>query len=87
MKYYEYVHKSDFPERKFFRKGKWRAGTHHLHVYAMSGPQWRNNILFRDYLRNHADTLLQYYRLGDLLKGIDIKYLDLRRTIRYVLHF
>ncbi|SMF86989.1 GrpB domain, predicted nucleotidyltransferase, UPF0157 family [Paenibacillus uliginis N3/975] len=66
---YEYVHKPDFPERKFFRKGKWRAGTHHLHIYEMSGAQWRNNMLFRNYLRNHADTLAQYYQLKKELEA------------------
>jgi len=66
---YEYVDKPEFPERKFFRRGKWRAGTHHLHIYEMNGVQWNNNLLFRDYLRNHEDTLKQYYRLKKELEA------------------
>lgn len=41
----------------------WRAGTHHLHVYKYEGEEWENNILFRDYLKNHPDVLQQYYQL------------------------
>lgn len=68
---YEYVHKPEYPERKFFRKGKWRAGTHHLHVYEMNGLSWRNNLLFRDYLRQHAEMAEQYYRLK---KELEVTY-------------
>lgn len=41
---YEYVFHKHFPQRRFFRKGKWRAGTHHLHVYAYGGQEWKNNL-------------------------------------------
>lgn len=33
---YEYVPKMEFPNRRFFRKGLWRKGTHHLHVYEIT---------------------------------------------------
>jgi GrpB-like predicted nucleotidyltransferase (UPF0157 family) len=29
---YEFVDHPHFPERRFFRKGQWRTGTHHLHI-------------------------------------------------------
>mgnify|MGYP005748426293 CR=1 FL=1 len=60
---YEFVYHKDFPERRFFRKGKWRAGTHHLHFYQFEGEHWNNQILFRDYLRNNPDVLREYQQL------------------------
>jgi GrpB-like predicted nucleotidyltransferase (UPF0157 family) len=60
---YEYVHKPEFPERRFFRKGQWRAGTHHLHIYQYNSEHWCNNILFRDYLRKHSKIKDEYYQL------------------------
>ena len=60
---YEYVWHQDFPERRFFRKGKYRAGTHHLHIYQFDSVFWKNNILFRDYLRNNPVALNEYYQL------------------------
>lgn len=54
---------TDFPERRFFRKGEWRAGTHHLHFYRFEGEHFNNQILFRNYLRNNHDVLKQYHQL------------------------
>lgn len=59
----EFVYHKEFPERRFFRKGKWRAGTHHLHFYKYGGEYWNNQILFRDYLRNNPDVLKEYHQL------------------------
>ncbi|MBG9735483.1 GrpB family protein [Paenibacillus alvei] len=64
---YEYVHKPEFPERLFFRRGKWRAGTEHLHVYQYAGEMWQNNIRFRNYLRSHPATKEQYVQLKHAL--------------------
>ncbi len=58
---YAFVWHEDFPERRFFRKGEYRAGTHHLHIYEFESDFWTNNILFRDYLRNHPVVLIEYY--------------------------
>ncbi|WP_127591254.1 GrpB family protein [Paenibacillus lautus] len=66
---YEYVFKPEFPERLFFRRGPWRAGTHHLHIYKYKGPQWNDQILFREYLKNHPDTRDQYYALKKVLES------------------
>ncbi|MGG3927393.1 GrpB family protein [Metabacillus fastidiosus] len=60
---YEFVYHKEFPERRFFRKGKWRAGTHHLHFYQFEGEHWNNQILFRNYLRNNPYVLKEYYQL------------------------
>jgi GrpB-like predicted nucleotidyltransferase (UPF0157 family) len=53
---YEYVHHREFPERRFFRKGEWRAGTHHLHFYQFEEQHWKDQILFRNYLRKNPDV-------------------------------
>lgn len=66
---YEYVFKPEFPERLFFRRGQWRAGTHHLHIYKYQGQQWNDQILFREYLKNHPDTRGQYYTLKKVLEN------------------
>ncbi|MDR6881428.1 GrpB family protein [Bacillus sp. 3255] len=67
---YEYVPKPEFPNRRFFRKGEWRKGTHHLHVYEVSGVEWAHNLLFRDYLRTHPDKLLEYANLKKQLASL-----------------
>jgi GrpB-like predicted nucleotidyltransferase (UPF0157 family) len=66
---YEFVYHKEFPERRFYRKGQWRAGTHHLHFYQFEGEHWTNQILFRNYLRNNPDVLKEYHQLKvDLAK-------------------
>ncbi|UHA72756.1 GrpB family protein [Paenibacillus sp. 481] len=60
---YEYVPKSDFPTRMFFRRGQWRAGTHHLHVYTHNSEEWVSNLRFRDYLRSHVEAQHAYAEL------------------------
>ncbi|MFF2458860.1 GrpB family protein [Peribacillus simplex] len=60
---YEFVLHKEFPERLFFRKGQWRAGTHHLHIYKYGSEQWKNQLSFRDYLRSYPDIRSQYQEL------------------------
>ncbi|MFS0597959.1 GrpB family protein [Peribacillus frigoritolerans] len=60
---YEFVPHKEFPERRFFRKGQWRAGTHHLHIYRLGSEQWKNQLSFRNYLRSHPDVRKQYQQL------------------------
>ncbi|HDX9579185.1 TPA: GrpB family protein [Bacillus pseudomycoides] len=60
---YEHVFHQEFPNRRFFRKGLWRAGTHHLHIYQYDSEAWNHNILFRDYLRSHPNVRQQYEQL------------------------
>ncbi len=59
---YEYVPK-ETPNWRFFRKGKWRAGTHHLHVYIYNSDEWKNNLLFRDFLIKHEWARKEYREL------------------------
>ncbi|PDY46725.1 GrpB family protein [Bacillus pseudomycoides] len=60
---YEYIFHENFPQRRFFRKGQWRAGTHHLHVYTYGGQEWEDNLLFRDFMRNHEWARVEYKQL------------------------
>lgn len=60
---YEFVYHKEFPERRFFRKGQWGAGTHHIHIYQFEGEHWNNQILFRNYLRVNPDVLKEYQKL------------------------
>ncbi|WP_078552101.1 GrpB family protein [Bacillus alkalicellulosilyticus] len=60
---YEFVFHKEFSNRRFFRKGKWRAGTHHLHFYKYESDEWSNNILFRDFLRANSEELIRYHQL------------------------
>ncbi|WML39520.1 GrpB family protein [Neobacillus sp. OS1-2] len=60
---YECRQHKEFPERRFFRKGEWRAGTHHLHFYEFESEHWNNQLLFRNYLRTHPDDLKKYHQL------------------------
>ncbi len=56
---YEYVPKP-YPDRRFFRRGPWGNGTHHLHLVEWGGEDWRRALRFRDYLRQHPDAARQY---------------------------
>lgn len=66
---YEFVPHKEFPERRFFRKGQWRAGTHHLHIHRFGSEQWKTQLSFRDYLRSHPDVRKQYQQLKMSLAG------------------
>ncbi len=66
---YEFVAHKEFPKRRFFRKGQWRAGTHHLHFYEFGSEQWKNQLAFRNYLSTHSHVRQQYQQLKqDLAK-------------------
>ncbi|GIO41364.1 MULTISPECIES: GrpB family protein [Paenibacillus] len=65
---YEYVYKPEFPERLFFRRGLWRAGTHHLHIYKYHGRNWNENVLFREYLKRNPEAMNEYYHLKKKLE-------------------
>ncbi|WP_243523112.1 GrpB family protein [Bacillus pseudomycoides] len=38
-----------------------------MHVYELGSEEWNSNILLRDYLKKHPDTLQQYYQLKQKL--------------------
>lgn len=58
---YIYRGENGIPRRHYFRKGSPR--THHLHMNEIDGPDWQNQILFRDYLRQHPEVAAEYGRL------------------------
>lgn len=55
--YHYQTHEND-AERLFFWKGQPR--THHLHLVEFATWEHQRHILFRDYLRNHADIARLY---------------------------
>ncbi|MGM0750732.1 MAG: GrpB family protein [Bacillota bacterium] len=64
---YEYVHKPELIDRRFFRKGEWGRGTCHLHICEIEGSEWTDKILFRDYLRTYPEAAGEY---STLKKGL-----------------
>ncbi|SDO48310.1 GrpB family protein [Alkalicoccus daliensis] len=62
---FEYVRKDEFPDRGFFRKGSWGNGTCHLHLVETKSTEWKEKLLFREYLRNYPDVANEY----ELLKS------------------
>ena len=60
------------PERRFFRRGR-ESASHHLHIVETATDFWIDHLLFRDYLRSHRETAMEYdeikrnlaARLGD----------------------
>jgi rfaE bifunctional protein nucleotidyltransferase chain/domain len=51
------------PERRYFRRGRPGAGTHHLHMVELGGDFWVKHLLFRDYLRAHPEAARDYETL------------------------
>jgi len=62
---YHYRHK--FPGRHFFAKGPESKRTHHLNLVEFNGDEWRNSILFRDYLKNNKPAREEYAALKEKL--------------------
>jgi GrpB-like predicted nucleotidyltransferase (UPF0157 family) len=58
---YVYRGEHGIPRRHYFRKGELR--THHLHLNEIEGDDWKNQILFRDYLRQHPAARQAYAEL------------------------
>ncbi|MBI4311762.1 MAG: GrpB family protein [Chloroflexi bacterium] len=58
---YEWRGEMGVQGRVFLRKGEPR--THHLHLAERSGEFWERTLLFRDYLRNHIETMREYEAL------------------------
>lgn len=59
---YVYRGENGIPRRHYFRKGS-PIRSHHLHINEITGPDWQNQILFRDYLRRHPEAAAEYGRL------------------------
>jgi GrpB-like predicted nucleotidyltransferase (UPF0157 family) len=62
---YEYAPEFEelIPERRFFRKGPVAFRTHHLHVVEFGDDFWVRHLLFREYLRRHAEVAHEYEQL------------------------
>jgi GrpB-like predicted nucleotidyltransferase (UPF0157 family) len=58
-----YEHKGAYgvPGRNYFRRGTPRS--HHVHLVSWSSNVWHDHLLFRDYLRAHAETAREYETL------------------------
>lgn len=68
---YEYRGEQGIAGRFYFRKGTGDVSTHHLNIVEMTSDFWQNHILFRDYLRRHADAAQEY---GNLKRELAVKY-------------
>lgn len=63
-----YRAQNDISNQKLFARGSFYDGTgdlqtHFIHVVLTGSAQWRDYILFRDYLNQHADTAKAYESL------------------------
>lgn len=68
---YEYKGEAGVPDRHFFVKGSEKCRTHYLHIEELNGVNWKNHVLFRDYLRNHRKEASNY---SNLKRGLAEKY-------------
>ena len=50
-------------DRVFFPKGPEANRTHHLSLVVKDGGQYKDNLLFRDYLTNHVEARKAYQEL------------------------
>lgn len=66
---YHFVDMPHKAYRKLFRKGQWRAGTHHLHIYELDSEYYKDQILFRNYLIQHPEEIAQYAQLKRTLES------------------
>ena len=60
---YEFRPEDDVPGRLFFARGPRDNRTHHLSLTELDGEFWRVQLLFRDHLRAHPETVEAYRRL------------------------
>jgi len=62
---YEHRGERGVPGREFFCRGQPR--TYHLHLVEEGGTLWRDYLVFRDYLRAHAEAAHQFANLKRVL--------------------
>jgi GrpB-like predicted nucleotidyltransferase (UPF0157 family) len=60
---YEYMGNAGVKGRLFFAKGSRKNRTHYLHVERLNSKNWKNHIIFRDYLRKHKKAVEEYNKL------------------------
>jgi GrpB-like predicted nucleotidyltransferase (UPF0157 family) len=73
---YEYIPEYEklIPERHYFRKADQHevlGSTHRLHMTEFKGVFWNQLLLFRDYLREHADEAQKY---SDIKKTLAVRF-------------
>lgn len=58
----------DLPQRRYFRKdGRPGVCTHHLHVYGEGHPDFRDYLVFREYLQRNPEAAREYEELKQKL--------------------
>jgi GrpB-like predicted nucleotidyltransferase (UPF0157 family) len=62
---YQYVpeFEAELPGRRYFRKAPAGGPGYHLHLWPLASEAWARHLLFRDYLRAHADEAARYAAL------------------------
>ena len=67
-----YEHKGEYGihERHYFRKV---SPNFHVHSYSPGNPEWDAHILFRDYLRAHPESAVEYEQLK---RGLAARHSD-----------
>jgi GrpB-like predicted nucleotidyltransferase (UPF0157 family) len=58
---YTYKGESGIPRRHWFAKGE--PTTHHVHILEIHSQNWKNNLIFRDYLKRNLEIAKQYAEL------------------------
>ena len=69
--------KEELKSQELYVKGPESKRTHHAHVTVFGNNYWKNDLLFRDYLRGNPDRAKQY---TELKKELAEKYADDRGT-------
>ena len=64
---YQYKQDDNVPGRLFFTKGSENKRTHYIHIIELGGKEWKNLILFRDYLLSHKQAVIAYNKLKNKL--------------------
>lgn len=57
-------------EMHWFCKPDPRRRTHHLHLVSVDSPRFRDELVFRDHLRAHRETAVEYSALKHQLASI-----------------
>jgi GrpB-like predicted nucleotidyltransferase (UPF0157 family) len=60
---YQYRPNAGNAERVMFAKGPEENRTHDLHITTLNSQSWRQDLAFRDLLRNHPEVCREYERL------------------------
>jgi GrpB-like predicted nucleotidyltransferase (UPF0157 family) len=59
--------KDDLKWQELYVKGPEARRTHHVHVTVLGNNYWKNDLLFRDFLRKNPERAKQYANLKEAL--------------------